>query len=178
MIDPRVQPLVFLVRRWAREFEITNSKTHDTFTNFHLTFMTLSFLQQLKEPILPTLLDNVPFENSKFVFDRERIAFATTNTSTLLELFEQFLEYFKAFDAVKYKISLLRRELSPKDGIAAVVLENVFNPSEAWGGNIGSSEYASMQIMASETLSELGLYQKTRVDNERWGILQLLTHLK
>lgn len=172
-----MQPLTFLIRRWAREFEITKSKVTDTFSNFHLTYMALSFLQQLQEPILPAL-NQLPMENSSFIFDRDRIAFTTSNTSSVQELFEQFLEYYIQFDVTKYMLSLLTRDLCPKTEPSSINLQNVYAPSESWGGNVSTSEYETLRIMGRETLAEMRHYRMKKVSNERWGLLELLTHLK
>lgn len=177
MLDARVQPLIFLIRRWANEFKVTKSRATDTFSNFHLTYMALSFLQKLQQPILPAL-DELPMENGSFVFDRDRMSFATTNTSSMQQLFEQFLEHYIQFDAAKYKVSLLTHELCPKVEPGAMELQNVYAPAESWGGNISTAEYDTMKIMARETLSEMRQHRPTKVAAERWGILELLTHLK
>lgn len=176
IIDPRIQPLVFLIRRWASEFDITKSRTTDTFTNFHLTFMALSFLQQLPQPVLPTL-NELPFENGKYIFDRDRISFTITNTSTILDLFKQFLEHYIEFDESKYTLSLISRDLCPKNDPSALSLQNVYEPSESWGGNVSTGEYDTLRIMARETLAEMQNHRQSKVNDERWGLLELLTHL-
>lgn len=56
-IDDRVRPLVFAVRGWAKAVGITNSSPGRWITNFSLSLLVLTFLQNpLKSPpILPSL---------------------------------------------------------------------------------------------------------------------------
>lgn len=176
IMDPRIQPLVFLIRRWAHEFEITKSRTTDNFSNFHLTFMALSFLQKLPQPVLPTLSE-LPFENGQYIFDRDRMSFKTSNTSSTLELFRQFLEFYMNFE-VKNVLSLITADLLPTNDPSALMLQNVYEPSQSWGGNVSSAEFDTLKIMARETLSEMQIYQQDKVKDERWGLLELLAHLK
>ena len=52
-IDNRVAPLVFAIRRWAREASITQSAPGPWFSNFQMTLLVLSYLQS--NGILPKL---------------------------------------------------------------------------------------------------------------------------
>lgn len=121
MLDRRARPFIFMVRRWAKEFEITRYTARNNFTNFQLSYMCLTFLQQLKQPIIPTFDDimrqmdstNSNYQKLKrqrnvfiFIFDCVSFQFETKNTDTVLELFKQFLDYHEAFDFSKYMISL------------------------------------------------------------------------
>lgn len=55
-IDERVRPLVFTIRKWAKEVGLTNSSPGRWISNFSLTMLVLAFLQQPDNspPILPT----------------------------------------------------------------------------------------------------------------------------
>ncbi len=53
-LDPRVRPLVFAVRKWAREHElIEDARPTSFFTNFTLTLLVVFFLQ-VRDCILPS----------------------------------------------------------------------------------------------------------------------------
>ena len=52
-IDNRVAPLVFVIRRWAREASITQSAPGPWFSNFQMTLLVLFYLQSIG--ILPKL---------------------------------------------------------------------------------------------------------------------------
>lgn len=60
-LDPRVRPLTFAVRRWAKAMALTNPHPGRWITNFSLTLMVLFFLQQKTADgcMLPTLKDLV-----------------------------------------------------------------------------------------------------------------------
>lgn len=66
--DPRVRPLVFCVRWWAKEHDLTrkNEPWH-WFSNFQLTLFVLFFLMNAKPtPVLPPLrsLQTLPRKTS------------------------------------------------------------------------------------------------------------------
>jgi poly(A) RNA polymerase len=52
-IDNRIAPLVFSIRRWAREASITQSTPGPWFSNFQMTLLVLFYLQSIG--ILPKL---------------------------------------------------------------------------------------------------------------------------
>ncbi len=52
-IDNRIAPLVFAIRRWAREASITQSTPGPWFSNFQMTLLVLFYLQSIG--ILPKL---------------------------------------------------------------------------------------------------------------------------
>ncbi len=52
-IDNRIAPLVFSIRRWAREASITQSTPGPWFSNFQMTLLVLFYLQS--NGILPKL---------------------------------------------------------------------------------------------------------------------------
>lgn len=57
-IDPRVRPLMYIVKKWAREANITQNVPGAQISNFGLGNLVLFFLQTIKpHPILPPLND-------------------------------------------------------------------------------------------------------------------------
>lgn len=52
-IDWRVRPLVFTVKKWAAEVNLTNPIPGRWITNFSLTILVLFYLQQIK--MLPSM---------------------------------------------------------------------------------------------------------------------------
>lgn len=56
-LDPRVRPLVFAVRRWAKDVGLTNNTPGRWITNFSLTLLVIAFLQRPLQspPVLPPL---------------------------------------------------------------------------------------------------------------------------
>lgn len=180
-----------MVRRWAKEFEITRYNARDNFTNFQLSYMCLSFLQQLKEPIIPTLDDvirQMDCTNSNgssstdrkiFMFDCDRFQFETKNTDTVLELFKQFLDYYEAFDFSKYMISLRSIEQRLKPDPSPVYLENVFDSTHPWGGNVSDAETSTFKIMIRQTQQEMEQCSaKPNNQAEDWGLLEIISKIK
>merc|ERR1719483_1393882 len=55
-VDPRVRPLVMVIRYWAMEKGITQIQNGKVkLCNYALTMMVIAYLQQLKQPLLPSL---------------------------------------------------------------------------------------------------------------------------
>ena len=52
-IDNRIAPLVFVIRRWAREAAITQSTPGPWFSNFQMTLLVLFYFQSID--VLPKL---------------------------------------------------------------------------------------------------------------------------
>lgn len=191
LLDPRIRPFIFMVRRWAKEFDVTCYNRRETLTNFQLTYMCLAFLQQLKEPLIPTF-DEVMRQISEnesrspdiikketFILKFDRLKFKTRNESTVLELFKQFLEYYEAYDMSKYMITLRTAENIPKTDLSPLYLENIFDPKNSWGGNVSDAECCTMKIMIRETLDELEQCTMTKSDStQNWGLLEIISKLK
>lgn len=56
-LDDRVRPLIFAIRKWAKEVALTNTSPGRWMTNFSLTLLVLAFLQKplRSPPVLPSL---------------------------------------------------------------------------------------------------------------------------
>ncbi|CAG9766191.1 unnamed protein product [Ceutorhynchus assimilis] len=119
-IDPRVRPLLFTIRKWAKEVFLTNHSPGKWITNFSLTLLALAFLQKpLRSPaVLPTLnqlvksagpYDNYVTEdgiNGTFLRDIKKLHFERQNTSSLHSLLFEFFEYYAQFDFMNKAICL------------------------------------------------------------------------
>lgn len=189
IMDTRIRPFVFLVRRWAYEFKITQYGSRDTFTNFQLSYMALSFLQNVREPVLPTATEickqhkidsngAIARHGNSFLFDINQITFKTKNTSTIFELFLQFLEFYDSYDLGGNMITLRTTEKIPKNDPSPLYLENIFDPAFSWGGNVSEAEVNTFKIMTRETLQELTQCFEKNKKNEKWGLLELFSHLE
>lgn len=191
ILDPRVRPFVFLARRWAKEFKLTRHGPGDYFTNFQISYMALSFLQNVEEPVIPTF-DNMiqamnangtdkfeDFSKKSFIFDMNHIRFQSKNTDSIFDLFLQFLEYYEAFDFEKNMLSLSRVGKIAKIDSRSLHLENMFRKEAVWGDNVSRFECNTLQIMIRETLDELSqINLEPGGEDTDWGLLGLLTHLK
>lgn len=152
--------------------------------------MVISFLQQLQKPILPTVHElqvkarkvdvRLSDENRRYTFlrDPNEIQFKTQNTSTLEELFLQFLEFYGTFDFSKQLISLLISN-KPKIEPSALQISNPFEMEQNWGRNVSSDECLAFKMSAQNTLADLIDIDDLRKPNKnRWGLLSILPNLK
>lgn len=142
--------------------------------------MAISFLIQLKEPVLPSLADlhGQLTENSPFIFDLERITFKTKNTDSIIDLFVQFLQCYEQFDMKKYLVTVRSHDLIERDDPASAHLENVFEPDSPWGVNISTNECRALKIMCSEALGELEHFRQKEINNEGWSITDFITQVE
>ncbi|KAH8245725.1 hypothetical protein KR038_001219 [Drosophila bunnanda] len=200
-LDVRVRPLTFSIRRWAQSCGLTNPSPGRWISNFSLTCLVMFFLQQLRQPILPTIAaltkaaepsdmriteDGI---NCTFARDLERLAFRSRNQSSLSELLLQFFEFYSQFDFHNRAISLNEgRALSKPDHSAMYIvnpLEQLLNVSK----NVSLEECERLRIevrnaawvleseVESASLSpEAGEGHNNNI-NERlemsWGVLNL-----
>lgn len=114
--DYRVRPLVFAVKIWARETNLTNDMPGKWITNFSLTLLVLFYLQQ--EKIIPAIQTLVKQANNNdiritneginctFLRDVSKIPRTFENTKTLDQLLHGFFEYFASYDFQTNAISL------------------------------------------------------------------------
>lgn len=189
-LDPRVKPFTFLTRIWEKEFKERQFKSRENLTNFQLTYMALSFLQNLNEPVLPTYNEIVEqltnndakqlrdLLNQDFMFDVSRIQFKSKNTSSVYELFKQFLEYYTNFDFTEHMITLKTTEKISKIEPYPLYLENIFVENGVWGDSVSEFECNYFKLKTNEALKELQHSQKKAGNDEAWGLLKVLPLLK
>ncbi|KAH8419827.1 hypothetical protein KR009_003082 [Drosophila setifemur] len=197
-MDPRVRPLTFSIRRWAQSCGLTNPSPGRWISNFSLTCLVMFFLQQLRQPILPTIgalakaaepgdarvtEDGI---NCTFARDVERFRFTSRNQSSLSELLLQFFEFYSQFDFHNRAISLNEgRALSKPDHSAMYIvnpLEQLLNVSK----NVSLEECERLRIEVRNAAwvleSEVeNASMSTEADAERqdllaWGLLNLFKH--
>lgn len=187
--DDRVKPFVFLVRTWEKEFKERAFNSREYFTNFQLTYMALSFLQQVKEPLLPTYdeilkqlgLNDIDLSENHsdkdFFLDLSRIQFESKNTSTVPELFCEFLEYYSKFNFAENMITLKTTEMLPKVQAWPLYLDNVFVKNTGWGDTVTEFECNYFKIKCEEALNEL-IKSQHRTGDGNWGLLKIMPILK
>ncbi|XP_024131895.1 poly(A) RNA polymerase GLD2 [Oryzias melastigma] len=119
--DPRVRPMILVVKKWACHQQI-NDASKGTLSSYTLVLMVLHYLQTLRDPVLPSLqrdhpdcfspcmdINLVP-EGSKHV-----PPYNSTNQSSLGELLLGFLRYYASeFSWDKQVISVREATALPK----------------------------------------------------------------
>lgn len=114
--DYRVRPLVFTIKMWANQTNLTNDLPGRWITNFSLTLLVLFYLQQ--EHIIPSIQilvkqasnNDVRITNEgincTFLRDVSKLSRVVTNKKNLEQLLLGFFEYYASFDFHTNAISL------------------------------------------------------------------------
>ncbi|XP_004524901.1 poly(A) RNA polymerase, mitochondrial [Ceratitis capitata] len=188
--DERVRPLTFCIRRWAQTCGLTNPSPGRWISNFSLTCLVIFFLQQMKQPILPTINalmksaspDDIRLTedgiNCSFGRDFERISFRSRNTAKSSELLLQFFEFYSQFDFHNRAISLNEgRSISKPDHSALYIvnpLEQVLNVSK--NVSLEECERLRIEVRNAAWVLESEVENPSQPDNgtqSPWGILHL-----
>jgi poly(A) RNA polymerase, mitochondrial len=183
--DERVRPLVFCIRKWASSVGLTNSTAPGRWiTNFSLTILVLFFLQNQKNPLLPSMKfliksaspidirvtdDNV---NCTFLRDIGKIDFPNAdNCDSLHHLLLQFFEFYSKFDFQEYGISLLEGKPINKPEYAAMWISNPLEPLLNISKNVSFEELEKFKI---ETRNAAWSLESTIERNkDSWGLPNL-----
>lgn len=191
VLDARIRPFIFMVRRWAKELQLTRHNFRECLTNCQLSYMCLSFLQQLKEPVIPTF-DEVMRQNGTsksthtgntvidaFSLNLDQCHFKTKNTDTVLELFQQFLDHYESYNFRKYMVTVRTTDKIPKPDPSPLYLENIFDLTKQLSDNVSLNEALTLQIMIRQTQSELKECSLKPTDkNQDWGLLEMFSTLR
>lgn len=182
---------MFLVRRWAKEIQLIAKNRTNTITNFQITCLVLSFLQQLSQPILPVVPELVrqarkidarhtdSNRNYTFLRDIKQLQFKTQNTTSTEELFNRFLEFYGSFEYAKYSISLHSGKPIRKIEVSPLQIANPFELEQNWSRNVIMGECHALKMHAQETLADLMDENCSKAANkERWGLLSIFPNLK
>ncbi|XP_034485204.1 poly(A) RNA polymerase, mitochondrial isoform X2 [Drosophila innubila] len=193
-VDPRVRPLTFSIRRWAQSCGLTNPSPGRWISNFSLSCLVMYFLQQLRQPILPSISAMVKAAaaadirvtedgiNCTFARDMERVSFPSRNTSSLSELLLQFFEFYSQFDFHNRAISLNEgRALAKPDHSAMYIvnpLEQLLNVSK--NVSLEECERLRIEVRNAAWILESEVENSTLSEQERqeqpWGLLNLFKH--
>lgn len=187
--DARVKPFVLLIHKWAAASglaKVSKGKFH----SIQLTYLAMSFLQQLSQPILPPLEKFYTIHNageSNVSINMHPIEFQTNNTNTIGELFREFLEYYVAFDVnanvvtmrtveklskppVKSAPVVVGKGAKKKQHVIPMYLEKIFFPDENFAENITDIDYEIFLMAIKKTLSALDDHSKS----DKKGIMEFL----
>lgn len=183
-IDDRVRPLVFCIRKWASAAGITNQSPGRWISNFSLTLLVIYFLQNVNNPVLPSLSlltksatkEDVRIVdgniNCTFLRDLRQLKFQTENNDSLSYLLTQFFEFYSEFDFKKHAISISSEKLVLKPDHEALwivnPLESLLNVSK----NVSFEELDRFRLEVKNAAWILeSSYEKSEKDF--WGLLQL-----
>lgn len=135
-MDWRLRPLTLVVKLWAQHHNINDAKNM-TISSYSLVLMVIHFLQYgVSPPVLPCLHAMYPdkfvrmSEISTLDLTETVESYKSDNTSTLGELFVQFLEYYANFDYSHYAISVRTASVIPIE--SARVARSYKNDPHHW----------------------------------------------
>ncbi|KAL5244968.1 hypothetical protein ACI65C_012378 [Semiaphis heraclei] len=154
--DYRVRPLVFTVKMWAKEINLTNDTPGRWITNFSLTLLVLFYLQQEKIiPDIQTLVKQARNNdvritnegiNCTFLRDVSKLNRVVENNKTLDQLLLGFFEYFASFDFNTNAISLNFGKKINKPEYSALYIVNPLEVHFNVSKNISSEEVERFRI--------------------------------
>lgn len=119
-VDNRVQPLVIFIRQWARVFDVSAAvQPSPSLTNFMLTCLVISFLQQSK--VLPPI--NQLQINSTSPHQRSQ------NSDSLGKLLIDFFRYYSQFDFHANALSIVEGATTKRSCSGAIEIVNPMDTS-------------------------------------------------
>lgn len=178
--DDRVRPLVFTVKMWAREINLTNDIPGRWITNFSLSLLVLFYLQQ--EQIIPdinTLVkqaenDDVRITNEgincTFLRDVSKLPRINKNKKTLDQLLLGFFDYYASFDFQTNAISLNFGKTINKPEFNALYIVNPLEVHFNVSKNMSSEEMERFRI---ELRNAAWLIESSLINTNSFSILDL-----
>ncbi|XP_076039259.1 poly(A) RNA polymerase, mitochondrial-like isoform X2 [Oratosquilla oratoria] len=182
-MDPRVRPLVFTVRHWARERHLTSLSAGRWVTNFSLTLLVLFFLIHSK--ILPPLNKLISIAGDKdrrqtdgidctFLRDITKLE-ASSNSSDLGTLLKEFFEFYDNFDFKERGISIITGNHFTKPEHSALYIQNPLERELNVSRNVTLEEMERLRLEVTHAryLLESKICPTDVIPGEPWGLLQL-----
>lgn len=178
--DYRVRPLVFTVKMWAREINLTNDVPGRWITNFSITLLVLFFLQQ--ENIIPNIqmlmkeADNNDVRitnegvNCTFVRDVSKLPRTVKNKKTLDQLLHGFFDYYASFDFNTNAISLNYGKTINKPEYSALYIVNPLEVHFNVSKNMSSEEIERFRI---ELRNAAWMIESSLLNTNSFNILDL-----
>lgn len=148
-------------------------------TNYGLNLLIISYLQQLKQPILPSLelinqLERAKFEEHglPFITDIHQLNFKTENNQSMAELITGFFEYYDDFDYHKYAICVDRGTIEEKDNAKFDIVNILASNNVA--GNMDRNYYRTLRKAFAVSRSlDFDLKNACKSTTEDWGLVKL-----
>lgn len=190
-IDWRVRPLVFTIKKWAKDINLTNPTPGRWITNFSLTILVLFYLQSMKVlPPIKLLVDQASSKdkrlsddgvNCTFLRDITKLQFHPSipeqSSDSLTTLLFGFFEYYAQFDFNINGISLNLGMPIPKPEYSALYINNPLEKGLNVSKNVSFEELERLKV---ELRNALWILESTANSNktgqavaEPWGLLEL-----
>ncbi|XP_076293155.1 mitochondrial poly(A) polymerase isoform X2 [Lasioglossum baleicum] len=169
MMDPRVKPLVFTVRKWAYSQFVTSDVAGQKLTNFSLTLLIMFYLQQIKilPPIVKILISPAPIgrNESSVVLKpmvRTFIDHVCSNNSSLEDLLFGLFEFYATFDFSMYAICIREGRTKRKPDLSPIYLVNPLDPLLNVSRNVSATE---LNMFIKHCINALNAYNNNKISN-------------
>ncbi|KAG8179784.1 hypothetical protein JTE90_002823 [Oedothorax gibbosus] len=175
-IDLRVRPLLYAVKKWAKEACVTYDSPGSWITNFGLSLLVVFFLQNRPVPILPSLNDAVNINGAECMpnFHLEYLtplselqANASLNTETLAELLNEFLSFIGSCPFNNKHYSILSGKATDKNSGSPMWVQYPLEEDKNVTKNISQKEMMDMcdkALLSSSCLAGNMQLQRTSSD--------------
>ncbi|CAB3223378.1 unnamed protein product [Arctia plantaginis] len=187
-LDPRVRPLTFAVRRWAKTVGLTNPHPGRWITNFSLTLMVLFFLQQKSAEgcVLPPLKDLVKRAgkedvritdeslNCTFLRDLNKLPVEcySQKKASLESLLLQFFEFYSQFEFQDKAISINEGTAVRKPNGLPLYIVNPLEQALNVSRNVSFEECERLKLEVRNAAWQLEGFEGQKEDD--WGLISLI----
>ncbi|XP_066301020.1 poly(A) RNA polymerase, mitochondrial-like [Branchiostoma lanceolatum] len=190
-IDPRVPPLVYAVRHWARMHHITSNMPGGWITNFSLTALVIFFLQYTNKPVLPGIdalkeladkADTCILEGNDctLVSDLTKVP-PSGNTDSIDDLLLEFFEFYSNFNFKNCGLNLRTGEIQEKKNFDALYIQNPFEQQLNLSKNVSMHHMEKFVQLAREAawMAEQPDFLQPEVSPKGgvtpWGLVSILS---
>lgn len=185
-MDKRVRPLVFAIRKWAKDRHVTSPYAGRWVTNFSLTLLVLFYLMRTSPPVIPPLQmliklagdDDVrTAESINCTFLRDlKILTASDNKQSLEDLLRGFYEFYDKFDFKERGLSVVRGDDFVKPEHNALYIQNPLERELNVSRNVTLEELERLRseiTHARYRLEEDTEHIEEQQGQQPWGLLSL-----
>nr|KAF7438052.1 hypothetical protein H0235_000443 [Vespula pensylvanica] len=180
-LDSRVKPLVFTIRKWAKDNKLTNIYPGKTITNFSLTLLVIFYLQQIN--ILPVINKMTTYSEitSEYQQDLKKVYMHyssddsisyTTNNADLGSLLIDLFRFYSDFNFKAKQICLQTGVAVESKHDSALYIRNPFEEGLNVSKNVSFDEV--QRIKTSMLIAITNLQNTEHLKSKKWGILSIL----
>ncbi|KAF7417749.1 hypothetical protein HZH68_000402 [Vespula germanica] len=180
-LDSRVKPLVFTIRKWAKDNKLTNIYPGKTITNFSLTLLVIFYLQQIN--ILPVINKMTTYSEitSEYQQDLKKVYMHyssddsisyTTNNADLGSLLIDLFRFYSDFNFKAKQICLQTGVAIESKHDSALYIRNPFEEGLNVSKNVSFDEV--QRIKTSMLIAITNLQNTEHLKSKKWGILSIL----
>ncbi|XP_042859934.1 poly(A) RNA polymerase, mitochondrial-like [Penaeus japonicus] len=185
-MDKRVRPLIFALRRWAKDRHITSPYAGRWVTNFSLTLLILFYLMRTSPPVIPPLQTLIKLagaddirttESINCTFLRDlKILTASDNKQSLEDLLRGFFEFYDKFDFKERGLSIVKGDDFTKPEHNALYIQNPLERELNVSRNVTLEELERLRTEITHAryrLEEDVEQSKEEQRQQGWGLLSL-----